>query len=107
MAITTSGGSGTGSTVVSAAGTNITLFTTPSTTNAMFIVTWFICTSDNDIGIAAGNISGSGGGKITPTFAGSAGGVIRVGPSTAVIITAVAENITCKWNYNYLGIVMS
>jgi hypothetical protein len=91
MAITTSGGNGTGSFAVAAANNyNTTLFTTPNTANTVFIVT------------ITYNYWGT-------TFQAPAQPhIVKVGPNTPVVLQGVcpagAAAGTVYWSYTYVGV---
>lgn len=119
MAMSITGGSGTGNLSVVSAPTTFTLFTTPNTANTMFIVTWHIAT-DHDKPIVVGN-------NVAPSYlafassvtteqaacpgVGSAEGVIKVGPNTPVRITVSlvvgGSSVTAVYDYNYVAITFA
>jgi len=108
MAITTEGGSGNGSVALAALSyVQQTICTTPSTTNAFYIVT--VTWAMDATAATVGSASVGGWGLIT---ANTHGGplVIKVGPSTAVRVsfqeTANAAG-TLYYSYNYVGVVVS
>lgn len=115
MAITTTGGSGSGTTAV-AINTcySPTLFTTPNTTNAIFIVTitWAVtatvpATGCQVITMGLGGIAG-GNTYVTPP-SGVHPIVIKVGPNTDVKVTweCTTGAGTVNWSYNWVGVVIT
>ena len=112
MAITTSGGSGSGTQAVTNGGVTVTLFTTPNTANTIYVVTWHVVSA---IAIISGCIA-VGNGVASPAITSgvtigtqaSAEGVIKAGPSTAVTLSMWSSaNDTVKWDYTYVGITFS
>ena len=111
MAITTSGGSGSGTQAVVSTGTNFSIFTTPNTANTIFVITWFIC-GDKDTGFLS-----CGGNPVAQSsnasyYFGSEGhsnsGVIKAGPNTTIYLSAISSAAaTTKWTYNWVGITFS
>jgi len=109
MGMTTEGGSGTGSVAIPSIGyVTQTLFTTPNTTNALFIVTVTWAADTTNLTTAAATVGGWG--LLT---ANSHGGplIIKVGPNTPVRVTweetAGQTNTTIYYSYNYVGVVIT
>jgi len=100
MAITITGGSGSGSTSVAVVGnSSLSLFTTPATANTIFLIDWFAACDGTKL-LHIGNIS--------VTDSGSASGRVRAGPSTAIKIAAsVTTATTVYWEYCWVGITFS
>ncbi len=107
----TSGGSGDGTDyLASGHAKTITLFTTPATTNVLYLINWTIAanatnTPTPDTDITAININGIG--DLMEK------GVIKAGPSTAVKIsvplwfsTSSSADYPLKYSYNYVGIII-
>lgn len=110
MGMTTSGGSGSGTVSVGAYSyANQNLFTTPNTTNAIFIVTvtWGV------VGTASGwtiTCLGNGGSGSASGHAGGGPLVIKVGPNTPVYVSfgnGINTATTVAYSYNYVGIVLT
>lgn len=113
MAITTTGGSGSGSVAIAAKGSvNQTLFTTPNTTNAIFLITitWGVSWSGTNApmvvcgGYGSNPITGSAGsGTMSPLH-------MKVGPNTAVIVSwGEVVNLagTINYSWNWVGVVVT
>jgi len=115
MGMTTTGGSGTGTTAVTVSTcTSPTIFTTPSTANAFFIVTitWGITASVPATGceVTIMGLGGtSGGSAYVPPPTSMTPLVIKVGPNTDVKLTmqCCVGSGTVNWSYNWVGIVVT
>jgi len=109
MGMTTTGGSGNGSVALPQNGyVTQTLFTTPNTTNALFIVTVTWAADTSNASIASASVGGWG-----LNTANTHGGplVIKTGPNAAVQVTweetAAQTNTTVYYSYNWIGVVIT
>jgi hypothetical protein len=112
MPITTAGGAGT-VTGTRAANTNpsgITLFTTPNTANAVFIVNYTAAAgagSVNNLGVAGDDIFGFVNGS-SASSASVSKGSLRVGPNTQIKVADIGGSSGAYHiEYNYLSVVIS
>ena len=102
MAITTSGGSGSGSTPANTL-SSAALFTTPATANTIFLIS-IMCIKDGTTGHTTGGFPSDGAASV------DGGSVfhVRAGPSTAVYMPrSVPAGYTIEWTYTWVGITFS
>ncbi len=111
------GGSGSGTTAMSANSTNnLAVFTTPNVANTMFLVsfTWGLDANDtNFIGVSCltpgAYVYGASNSVASAAATGGGPNIIKVGPNTAVTVSFSSSGPgagSIGYAYNYVGIVM-
>jgi hypothetical protein len=111
MPMTTEGGSGNGSVALPQFGkVTQTLFTTPNTANATFIVTVTWAADTSNVGSGAAATIG-GWGQLTGSTTNSSPLVIKIGPNSPVQLTwedtTGLTNTSIYYSYNYVGVVIT